>query len=281
MTAAQRSFRLPSPPLRPYVEAVRVLRSAGAPRQEVARFPDGRASMLLRVLPGQRGELSLAGPRSRALFKTLPEYELAIMVDFKPGGALPIAGVPLHVLTDRIVLLEDVWGASGARLHQQLLAAGSENEKVAVLERALLARLESADEPGPARLARRAVRLIAEPDAPSRIARLAAQMGVSERHLRRAFRDSVGVGPKEYARMVRLQRALRSIDSTSSWTELATDAGYYDQAHLIAEFRALVGTTPAAWLKRPASAERRWSDSPWLVVPTPRATSGSTDPATI
>jgi AraC-like DNA-binding protein len=59
----------------------------------------------------------------------------------------------------------------------------------------------------------------------------------------------VGVSPKQFARIVRFQRALRVAKHGASWSTVATEAGYYDQAHLIAEFRELAGTTPAAFLR--------------------------------
>jgi transcriptional regulator GlxA family with amidase domain len=76
-------------------------------------------------------------------------------------------------------------------------------------------------------------------------------MGVSERHLRRLFRETVGVSPKTFARMSRFQRALQAArsDGRAGWASIAAAAGYYDQAHLIADFRVLAGVTPQALLR--------------------------------
>ena len=68
--------------------------------------------------------------------------------------------------------------------------------------------------------------------------------------LRRAFTANVGIGPKDFVRTLRLQRAVRMAKTSADWVRIATDAGYYDQAHLIADFRELVGLTPGAFLKR-------------------------------
>ena len=67
------------------------------------------------------------------------------------------------------------------------------------------------------------------------------------------FKNATGVaraGPKDFARTVRLQRAVRRAATSKDWASIAADAGYYDQAHLIADFRELVGLTPGAFLKR-------------------------------
>jgi len=62
-------------------------------------------------------------------------------------------------------------------------------------------------QPASARLARRAVRLLQGDDV--RVESVAERLGVTARHLRRAFTESVGIGPKDFARTVRLQRAVR------------------------------------------------------------------------
>jgi AraC-like DNA-binding protein len=64
------------------------------------------------------------------------------------------------------------------------------------------------------------------------------------------FRETVGVSPKAFARLARFDRALRAAreDGHASWASIAAAAGYYDQAHLIADFRAIAGVTPRAFL---------------------------------
>jgi transcriptional regulator GlxA family with amidase domain len=82
------------------------------------------------------------------------------------------------------------------------------------------------------------------------VSSVAADLGVSERHLRRVFRKAVGMSPKGFARLARFRHALRMVreDSRLSWATIAAAAGYYDQAHLIEEFRAIAGVTPRVLL---------------------------------
>ncbi|NUP12519.1 MAG: AraC family transcriptional regulator [Polyangiaceae bacterium] len=225
----------------------------------VERFPDGSASLLFRALGAGRGDVSVAGPRTRALFKNAPPSELAIAVQFKPGSALPVFGIPVNELTDRIVRLEAVWGDAAQPLLDAMLETSDTKTILRALEAALLARSRRTGESTSATLARRAARLIADRVQSTPMNDLAAELGVTARHLRRAFVETVGVGPKEFARMMRLQRVLRVADTPNrSWSALAVEAGYYDQAHLIGEFRALVGTTPAAFSKREPAPSLRW-----------------------
>jgi len=82
------------------------------------------------------------------------------------------------------------------------------------------------------------------------VSTVARELGTSERHLRRVFRGAVGVSPKQFARLVRFERAVRAAheDVRGSWANIAAAAGYYDQAHLIGEFHSISGVTPRAFL---------------------------------
>ena len=78
----------------------------------------------------------------------------------------------------------------------------------------------------------------------SDIGRIVRESGYSHRTLLSQFRRVVGLGPKEYMRVLRLQRALREMTRTDSLADIAAAAGYSDQAHLSREFRAFSGVTP-------------------------------------
>ena len=217
----------------------------------VDRLPDGRTTLVFRELAGgQRADVSVAGPCTRAHFKQASGIVRAVSVQLKPGWSASLLGVAAHALTDRIVPLEDLWGRAASDLCGELLAATSLPEMLDRIARAIALRTPPTCEPASARLARRAVRLLEGGEA--RVEHVAARLGVTARHLRRAFAESVGIGPKEFARAVRLQRAVRLAATAHDWGRIALDAGYYDQAHLIADFRELVGLTPGAFRKRAA-----------------------------
>ncbi|MGK3968320.1 helix-turn-helix domain-containing protein [Sorangium sp. So ce118] len=159
-----------------------------------------------------------------------------------------LLGVAASELTDRIVPLEDVWGRAGRELGGELLGARSRADVMDRVARALALRAGQPFETASGQLARRAVRLLEGGEV--RVESVADRLGVTARHLRRAFIENVGIGPKEFARSVRLQRAVRMAATSCDWARIAADAGYYDQAHLIADFRQLVGLTPGAFFKR-------------------------------
>jgi AraC-like DNA-binding protein len=248
MTLSALPSEAPRRPLDRFVARVDVLRPRpGEPRRTVDLLPDGTTSLLFRALGGGEGDLSVRGPLTRAYYKTAPSIPLGVRIVFQPGGAYPFFGRPVADLTDRLVPLEDVWGARARALLDELLAAAEGGgDAVAVVERALVERLrEHAFEPACAVQARAGVRMLA--GGARSIDDVASALGLSSRHLRRTFQATVGVGPKTYARIARFQRALAlGRAAPGRWSEVARAAGYFDQAHLSADFRELARASPGA-----------------------------------
>jgi AraC-like DNA-binding protein len=231
-----------------FVEEVRAVASPGGGALQSVRLPDGRTTLIFRALRGgSRGDVWVAGPRTRALFKHKSGLSRVFTLLVRPGWSVPLFGVATRELTDRIVPLEELWGGAARGLCEELLATRSRAEVMERVEAALARRPGAALDSASGRLARRAVQLLESGEV--RVDAVAGQLGVTARHLRRAFVEQIGIGPKEFARSVRLQRAVRLAAGTADWTRVAADAGYYDQAHLIAEFHRLVGLTPSAFLR--------------------------------
>lgn len=90
----------------------------------------------------------------------------------------------------------------------------------------------------------------------SPVAQVIARLGISLKTLERRFSTQVGIAPKRFARVHRLQRVLRAArrSGTPEWCALAVEHGYTDQAHLIHDFRDLADITPSEY--RPHSRQR-------------------------
>jgi AraC-like DNA-binding protein len=86
----------------------------------------------------------------------------------------------------------------------------------------------------------------------ARITRLADEIGISHKHLLREFDRCVGLNPKTFARVCAFQRVIQSVGQKVEveWADTAANCGYYDQAHLIREFRAFSGLTPMSYLAK-------------------------------
>jgi AraC-like DNA-binding protein len=229
-----------------FVEDARMASPARDEAFVVDWLPNGRTSLVVRVSRDGRGDVHVVGPRTRAKLKRATGFARATVIQFKPGWAPTLFGVSANALTDQLVTLGELWGAAGRDIAADLVAARSVPAMLDRLAHAVATRVPS--EPGSARLARRAARMFELTE--TRVQVVAQQLGITARHLRRAFVESVGIAPKEFARGVRLQRAIHASARSTDWGAIARSAGYYDQSHLIGEFRDLVGLTPSAYLAR-------------------------------
>jgi AraC-like DNA-binding protein len=82
------------------------------------------------------------------------------------------------------------------------------------------------------------------------LADISDSLGRSQRHLRRLFKDKVGVSPKTFQKIVRINRVLQLVHQNGYTTlaEIAHRAGYYDHSHLDAEFKEFMGKRPTEYL---------------------------------
>lgn len=188
------------------------------------------------------------GIRQQAHRKVVPGGQRVVFARLRLPTYQAVLGVPASAIAGRIVALEDLWGSAATRRLRDGLAGARDTAAAAVaLELAIAERIATAGEPGAhAQLAFTAAERL--PGASVRT--VARGLGVSERHLRRVFRTAVGVSPKAFAKLTRFHRALATArgEGATNWAAIAAAAGYYDQAHLIAEFHAIAGATPRALL---------------------------------
>jgi AraC-like DNA-binding protein len=213
-------------------------------------IPRPEVQLVVRFGPSaQRGlDVHAMGIRQRAHRKLIRRGQRTVTARLRLGAHEAVLGVPATAIAGRIVALEDLWGdAATRRLCDRLANARDTIEAAAILESAIAERLAIAG----GRRARARLALDAAVKLTSaNVNAVALDLGVSERHLRRVFRETIGVSPKAFANLTRFHRALRAVreDAHANWASIAAEAGYYDQAHLIAEFRAIAGVTPRALL---------------------------------
>ena len=90
-----------------------------------------------------------------------------------------------------------------------------------------------------------------EDDPSIRMADIRDLVGVSTKRLIALFRAEVGLSPKAYARIRRLQAALRLLSAGSlGGARIAADVGYFDQAHFVREFQSFTGMTPTQYTEQ-------------------------------
>jgi len=213
-------------------------------------LPHPEVHLVVRFGPSARDgvDAHAFGPRQRVHRKLLHGGHQTVMARLRLGAPEAVLGVPGSAIAGRVVALEDLWGeVTARRLYGRLAEARNAFDAAAILDSAIAERPAVAG----GRLARARLALdAAERLTSAHVNAVAVDIGMSERHLRRVFREAVGVSPKAFAKITRFHRALRAarVEGQTSWASIAAAAGYYDQAHLIAEFRAIAGVTPRALL---------------------------------
>jgi AraC-like DNA-binding protein len=198
--------------------------------------PDPATTVVWRMTPAGDSDVLVAGPRTKASYHATKNLPVCVRLRIRPG-MLP--GTDAGELVDRTVPLQDLYGPS--ELSERLVDYRHRPEQaVAILADYLCAQLPRR------RLDRLELvgRAVADLST-RRVHETAARLGVSERYLRRVFRQSVGVSPKHFARIARVRSVIGPERRT--WADTAASAGYADQSHLIADFRSLMRVTPKAF----------------------------------
>lgn len=167
-----------------------------------------------------------------------------IEVRLAPLGAHALLQVSMYELSNTVTDLSDLLGNGAETLATQLAEAPDWEARFALLDRLLAARIHAGPTPAPA--VAHVYRRLSQSSGRAPIGEVANDIGWSHRHLVGRFREQVGLSPKALARLLRFEQALSFLREVHRrpLSEVALAAGYYDQAHLNRDFRALAGCTP-------------------------------------
>lgn len=200
--------------------------------------------------PPERFATFTAGLHDRSIVVESSRTIACIQINLRPLAARRIFAVSMGELVNRSVPLDELVGPAGSRLVERLGNAGSWSERFDEVDAFLYDRLHRGPEPADG--VRWAWSRLREARGDVRISVLAHEIGWSHKHLIRRFQLDLGLGPKSAARVVRFQEFLRRLDDASHgavrWSDIALSCGYYDQAHLIRDFRALAGISPTEYV---------------------------------
>jgi AraC-like DNA-binding protein len=284
-------------------------RSRGRHRRSVALAPDGSCEywlewsdpLLNTILPGTGVSVvvnfgdawaagrSLAtsaclprvcvvGPVTRALILQVGRHVHAVGAVLPPELAGAAFDLPASELVDRIVPLEDLWTRDDVESLFPSVSRVDVRRALSALRDGLLARIE------PVRrretVGQTAPRLIELHAGRVSIDRIARSQGLSRQQFARRFHAATGMPPKLFARITRFQALVHALLSTSvsRWASVSPAIGFYDQAHMINEFRAFAGAPPTVFFRPhggsidPANVRLRGRPSEWLRGP---ATAGT------
>lgn len=241
---------IPCDLLKPFVKALVIQEITGTSEYKV--LPDtglvigfqykGRLS---RIQNNAETPLSISGVSGLAdhskIFKNAPNIG-TVLVFFKEAGATPFFRQPLHELFRESVSLDNFMLRSELLcIEEQLAGAKSDTQRIAAVEHFLIGRMTHAQ---PDKLVLAALTHIHKSKGNIRIKELAEQLCISQSPLEKRFRQAVGTSPKKFATIVRLKHVIQQAGNATSLTELGFEAGFYDQAHFIREFKTFTGDTP-------------------------------------
>ena len=196
----------------------------------------------------------VTGPRARTLLIAKEVLDSRIVgIRLRSTTVQQVLGVPAHELGGRMVDLDLLLGPRVERIRERMAAASSIPSRLGILEHELirpaLGRVHGS-EPQSVRALCHALRAGTEPS----IGRLAGTFGLTPRQVIALFDRYVGLKPKTWHRIARFRRVIHeAVGNPQPWARLAMQGGYFDQAHMIHEFRRLTGLTPAEYLERRTS----------------------------
>lgn len=193
---------------------------------------------------------TVAGVHTAKFSRRLEGRSHAFGIKFTPGGFRAFLNAPVSSLADRTVPIREVFGSGIETLEAILTTSENEEVSIAAANAFFSAHVPPAD--ASATLASELVnRILSEPDIRT-VDDLSARSSMGKRSLQRLFNEYVGVSPKWVIRRYRLHELLERVHSGAEpdYAQLALELGYYDQAHLINDFRSIVGYSPGLYQAR-------------------------------
>ncbi len=257
----------PAYPLSQYVDFIWQAANSGFPPSRQRVYPNGAMALVIHLKkpavtyfidnePRTIRVPLLAGPFSRS-FEMDPSQSTAVIgILFHPGAARTFFPVAPHELHNVDIALRELCPAAADRLLNQLCSAPGDHAQLMVVEKYLTQQLSSATPIHPA--VRYAVQQLSREGGVRGIRKLQLDTGLSHTRFIHLFREHVGLTPKLFCRVRRFNALLHQINKgvPVNWARLAADCGYFDQPHLIRDFRAFAGITPREYSRAlPASLQ--------------------------
>ena len=205
----------------------------------------GRSLAISALLP----RVSVIGPVTQPRILRVGKHVQAV------GAVLPavltasVFGVPASEVIDRIVPLEDMWTRNEVESLLESLSCLHTRRQMAKLCGELVVRIRQRGDCET--IGQMATRLITLRGGRVSIDQLARSHGLSRKQFARRFSAAAGLTPKVFARITRFQSLVHALLSSdvSEWVTIAPAVGFYDQAHMINEFRAFAGSSPTRFFQ--------------------------------
>jgi AraC-like DNA-binding protein len=245
----------PQAPLASLIHCFWFLRGPLAAEPPQAVVPDGRIELVFHLgepfaeldehrRVRQQAAALAAGQLTKPIYLAPRGPADVVGIRFRTTGAAAVLPMPLRHLTGRVETLAHLAPALAARLFDAA-ARGREPMARAASLGETLGRLVRR-QPDPVTVG--VVRVLQAARAP-RLSELACRLQMTPRTLERRLLDDVGLTPKVLQRILRFRRAIRVLGGTprGQWARAALALGYFDQAHLIRDFKGFAGAPPSTF----------------------------------
>jgi methylphosphotriester-DNA--protein-cysteine methyltransferase len=242
-------LHVPSGPLADFVDLIWVYEGYAPTHARERLLPQPLMALIITFRGDDIVWSGVSGPRTESTLLDTSRPFSVVGVSFKAGGGFPFFPMPPGELHNLMLPLDAVWGSRADAVCEALFRTKSPAARCAVLERALLSSARGRFERHPA--VRYAVGELGHRKRPRPVARVADQIGLSQRRFIEVFRNEVGLTPKSFSRVSRFQHVLGQLEgqTDADWTGIAYDCGYFDQAHFIHDFREFAGVSPTMYLR--------------------------------
>lgn len=186
----------------------------------------------------------LTGPQFSRVNVKVSQHLRAIRVDFLPGGMYRMLGISMQELFDAGFDALDFFGSEMKNINEQLQHLSNLEDGKNIVEIFLLSQLNSLREILPLDYA---LRLLLKSNGNLAIEKTASLSCLSLKTFERKCQERIGMNPKMYARILRFSKAYRMHEAlpTLSWIKIAHEAGYFDQMHMIRDFKVFAGVNPS------------------------------------
>ncbi|MFY7998425.1 MAG: DUF6597 domain-containing transcriptional factor [Candidatus Kapaibacteriota bacterium] len=168
----------------------------------------------------------------------------SFVVRFHPSGFLPFTTIPIKEMENTAVPIATLFGEDGAEIGEKILHAQDTFERIRLIEPFLLKRLT--DKKTIDFVVKSTIETMFEANGTLTVNECSQKLNINRRQLARKFSSAIGLSPKQLAKTMRIQAALKTLllKEVPSLTDLAYENEYFDQAHFIKDFKEFTGLTP-------------------------------------
>lgn len=193
-----------------------------------------------------RSEAFVGGLRNKAYEIKSKEKGNLFVIRFKASGFSHFCKFPMNTIKNYLINLQDIWGQEGSDFKEKVIESQNDKERIEVVESFLEQQYIEFKNPRFELITQEINQL--PPDIS--VQELASKFCYSPSRFRHVFNEFIGISPKEYLMIKRINQAFKEKNEVNSLTDLALKLGYFDQAHFIKQCRKITGYNPKAFFEQ-------------------------------